>query len=125
MIRQGEINHILMCQRLFHQFAVDMYVKIETERLTYIRLNQRQLRSEEYIHLRDAINADGNVNNVGRMTILPATYIGICTNMLRMLCHMLGIMAAQTYLLHSHVTQIGPKSRGNCYIAKHQLLDMT
>nr|XP_041631043.1 uncharacterized protein LOC121502160 [Drosophila kikkawai] len=76
MIRQGEVNHILMCQRLFHQFAVDMYVKIETERLTYIRLNQRRLRSEEYIHLRDAINADGNVNNVGRMTILPATYIG-------------------------------------------------
>ncbi|XP_063931152.1 uncharacterized protein LOC135143203 [Zophobas morio] len=76
MIRQGEVNHILMCQRLFHQFAVDLYVKIETERLTYIRLNQRQLRSKEYIHLRDAINADGNVNNVGRMTILPATYIG-------------------------------------------------
>ncbi|XP_025831529.1 uncharacterized protein LOC112904787 [Agrilus planipennis] len=76
MIREGEVNHILMCRRLFHQFAVDMYVKIETERLTYIRLNQRQLRSEEYIHLRDAINADGNVNNVGRMTILPATYIG-------------------------------------------------
>ncbi|XP_063907387.1 uncharacterized protein LOC135125669 [Zophobas morio] len=63
MIRQGEVNHILMYQRLFHQFAVDMYVKIETERLTYIRLNQRQLRSEEYIHLRDSINADGNVNN--------------------------------------------------------------
>lgn len=76
MIREGEVNHILMCRRLFHQFAVDMYVKIETERLTYIRLNQQQLRSEEYIHLRDAINADGNVNNVGRMTILPATYIG-------------------------------------------------
>lgn len=75
-IREGEVNHILICQRLFHQFAVDMYVKIETERLTYIRLNQRQLRSEEYIHLRDAINVDGNVNNVGRMTILPATYIG-------------------------------------------------
>lgn len=76
MIREGEVNHILMCQRLFHQYAVDMYVKIETERLTYIRLNQQQLRSEEYIHLRDAINTDGNVNNVGRMTILPATYIG-------------------------------------------------
>lgn len=76
MIREGEENHILKCRRLFHQFAVDIYVKIETERLTYIRLNQKQLRSEECIHLRDAINADGDANNVGRMTILPATYIG-------------------------------------------------
>ena len=53
-----------------------MYVKIETERLTLIRLNQIKFRSEEYIHLLDAINTDGNENNVGRMTILPATYIG-------------------------------------------------
>jgi len=53
-----------------------MYVTIETERLTFIRLNQTKLRSEEYIHFRDAINTDGNAQNVGRMTILPATYIG-------------------------------------------------
>ncbi|KAF2903263.1 hypothetical protein ILUMI_02923 [Ignelater luminosus] len=76
MIRQSEDNHILKCRRLFHQFAVDMYVKIETERLRYIRLNQRRLRSEEYIHLRDAMNSDSNGNNVGRLTILPATYVG-------------------------------------------------
>ncbi|CAI6377043.1 unnamed protein product [Macrosiphum euphorbiae] len=41
-----------------------MYVKIETERLTFIRLNQTKLRSEEYIHLRDAINTDGNAQNI-------------------------------------------------------------
>lgn len=51
MIR--EENHILKCRRLFHQFAVDMYVKIESERLAYIRSHQKQLRCEEYIHLRD------------------------------------------------------------------------
>ncbi|KAF0694048.1 ATP-dependent DNA helicase, partial [Aphis craccivora] len=39
-------------------------------------LNQTKLRSEEYIHLRDAINTDGNAQNVGRIIILPATYIG-------------------------------------------------
>ncbi|XP_054085138.1 uncharacterized protein LOC128921444 [Zeugodacus cucurbitae] len=61
---------------LCHKYVVDMYVKIETERLTFIRLNQTKFRSEEYIHLRDAINSDGNAENVGRMTILPATYIG-------------------------------------------------
>ncbi|CAF4836778.1 unnamed protein product [Pieris macdunnoughi] len=53
-----------------------MYVKVETERLIFIRLNQAKLRPEEYIHLRDAINADGNAQNVGRKTILPATYVG-------------------------------------------------
>lgn len=76
MIRCNEDNHILKCKRLFHQFVVDMYAKIETERLIYIRLNQQKMRTEEYIHLRDAINTDGNANNVGRVTILPASYVG-------------------------------------------------
>ncbi|VEN49979.1 unnamed protein product [Callosobruchus maculatus] len=76
MVRENEENHILKCRRLFHQYAVDMYVKVETERLTFIRLNQAKLRSEEYIHLRDAINAYGNAQNVGRTTILSATYVG-------------------------------------------------
>ncbi|XP_036332234.1 uncharacterized protein LOC118743575 [Rhagoletis pomonella] len=78
MIRQDAENHILKCRQLFHQYIVDMYAKIETERLLYIRLNQTELRSEEYIHLRDAIVNDGNVNpnELGRMVILPSTSTG-------------------------------------------------
>ncbi|XP_017474280.1 PREDICTED: uncharacterized protein LOC108364908 [Rhagoletis zephyria] len=78
MIRQDTENHILKCRQLFHQYIVDMYAKIETERLLYIRLNQTELRSEEYIHLRDAIVNDGNVNpnELGRMVILPSTFTG-------------------------------------------------
>jgi hypothetical protein len=55
-----------------------MYAKIETERLLYIKLNQTKLRSEECIHLRDAIINDGNVNpnDVGKMIILPTTFAG-------------------------------------------------
>lgn len=49
MIREGDVNHTLMCRRIFHQFAIHMYVKIETERLTYIHSNQQQLKSEEYV----------------------------------------------------------------------------
>ncbi|UYV73325.1 hypothetical protein LAZ67_10002729 [Cordylochernes scorpioides] len=56
------------------QYIVDMYVKIETERLLFIRLNQTKLRSEKYIHLRDAIATDGNPNDLGKMIILPATF---------------------------------------------------
>ena len=40
MIRQNEENYILKCRELFHQFVIDMYAKIESERLLYIRLNQ-------------------------------------------------------------------------------------
>ncbi|GBP63661.1 hypothetical protein EVAR_82021_1 [Eumeta japonica] len=49
-----------------------MYVKVETERLAFIRFNQ----AGDYIHLRDAIHSDGDVQNIGRLTILPSTYIG-------------------------------------------------
>ena len=81
MIRQDEDNYILKCRQLFHQCVVDMYAKIESERLLYIRLNQTKLRSEQYIHLRDAVVNDGNTTNVGRLTILPSSYAGSLRHM--------------------------------------------
>ena len=76
MLRDNEPNHILNCRQLFHQFIVDMYAKIESERLLFIRLNQKKLRVEEYIHLRDAMANDGNVQDIGTLVILPATFTG-------------------------------------------------
>ena len=76
MIRQDEDNHILKYRQLFHQYIVDMYAKIESERLLFIRLNQTKLRSEQYIYLRDAVVNDGNTTNVGRLTILPSSHAG-------------------------------------------------
>jgi hypothetical protein len=43
--------------RLFQQYVVDMYAKVEGDRLNYVRFNQKQLRAELYQGLRDAINA--------------------------------------------------------------------
>ncbi|GFT49847.1 helitron_like_N domain-containing protein [Trichonephila clavipes] len=53
-----------------------MYAKKESERLLYIRLNQVKLRSEEYIHLRDAIVNDGNLNELGKIVLLSSTFTG-------------------------------------------------
>ncbi|KAL0830677.1 hypothetical protein ABMA28_002814 [Loxostege sticticalis] len=53
-----------------------MYAKIETERLVFIRTNQRKLRAENYVDLRDAIQRDSNADDVGRMVILPSTFTG-------------------------------------------------
>lgn len=87
MIRQNADNYLLRFRRLFQQYCVDMYVKIETKRLTFIRLNQAKMRSEEYIHLREAVSTEGNAANIGRLTILPAMTLVvhvICMNMYKM-----------------------------------------
>ncbi|XP_075444603.1 uncharacterized protein LOC142488115 [Ascaphus truei] len=76
MIRHGTENHILHCRQLFHQFIVDMYAKIESERLLYIRLHQKELRVDQYIHLKDAVVNDGNIDNIGKILILPASFTG-------------------------------------------------
>lgn len=76
MTRDGKYNHILNCRQLFQQFIVDMYAKIETERLEFIRHNQRKLRSDEYIHLRDAMINDRSIDDMGKLVILPSTFIG-------------------------------------------------
>lgn len=85
MIRHNQDNYIHRYRQLFHQYIVDMYAKIESERLRFIRYNQPKLRSEEYIHLRDAVvgNIDGNLNpnEIGNAYILPSSYIGNPRNM--------------------------------------------
>ncbi|GBN99610.1 hypothetical protein AVEN_169501-1 [Araneus ventricosus] len=48
MFRTTNLISFLRCKELFHQFVVDMYAKIESERLRFIRLNQKKLRVEDY-----------------------------------------------------------------------------
>uniref|UniRef100_UPI0035901195 uncharacterized protein n=1 Tax=Myxine glutinosa TaxID=7769 RepID=UPI0035901195 len=75
MVREG--NHLLQMGRLFQQFLVDMYCKIETERLGWIRREQKTLRADDYVSLRDSLFAgDGDPHNVGQSVVLPATYTG-------------------------------------------------
>jgi len=80
MIRANEDNQVLRCHQLIHQHIVDVYAKIESEQLRYIKYNQVKLHSEEYNHLRDAIvsNVDGTIkiNDIGTACIFPSLYIG-------------------------------------------------
>lgn len=38
--------------------------------------DQKKLRVEDYVHLRDAITVDGNVKSIGQSIILPSSYTG-------------------------------------------------
>jgi len=77
MVRRNDFNLLIRCRLLFHQFLVDMYVKMESERLRFISLNQKKLRAENYIHLQDAVRNDANLdpNNFGQLVILPSSFV--------------------------------------------------
>jgi len=71
MVRQN-VTVLLRAKRLFQQFLVDAYCKIETERLQF--REQKALRADCYQDLRDAIiDGDPDPSNVGHRIILPST----------------------------------------------------
>ncbi|GBN59527.1 hypothetical protein AVEN_37070-1 [Araneus ventricosus] len=72
----SDFNILLKSKVLFHQFIVDMYAKIESKRLLYIRLNKRTLRVKHHVHLRDVVMNDGNVANIGQLIFLPSSFTG-------------------------------------------------
>ncbi len=55
MMREG--NYLLEMHRLFQQYVVDVYCKRETERLSFIRWQQKQFRADSYTFLCDHIMA--------------------------------------------------------------------
>ncbi|KAJ9556655.1 hypothetical protein OSB04_011269 [Centaurea solstitialis] len=70
-------NVILLGGILFQQFVVDMYIKIETARLSFIERNQVKIRSDLYQGVVDCVNS-GEVqpSRIGQRVVLPASFIG-------------------------------------------------
>nr|XP_047126443.1 uncharacterized protein LOC124807868 [Hydra vulgaris] len=64
-------------KKLFQQYVVDAYVKVEGQRLAFIRNNQNKLRSEQYDALHEHVINRANDLNVrpGRVVILPSSFL--------------------------------------------------
>ena len=70
MIREGEGNYLLRYDTLFNQYLVYMYAKIETK-----KLHQKELRADNYIHLKDTIGRqDVQSNQLGKVVVLPILF---------------------------------------------------
>ena len=48
--------------------------ELHIEKLKFIRLDEQKLRSEDCIHLKDAMMNDGNIENMGKLVILPSMF---------------------------------------------------
>ena len=76
---RNSFNTIHQMGWLFQQYIVDMYAKLEGERLGYLRQNQSQIRADLYQGLTDVVqNADGHIDgsHIGKKIILPSSFTG-------------------------------------------------
>lgn len=71
MMQRNNFNTILRAGRLFHQYVVDQYAKLEQQRLNYCLFHQNELRSELYQGLADAVQAgDTDGKHTGKKNYL-------------------------------------------------------
>ena len=83
-MRENDRSMLLHTRRLLQQFAVDIYVKIETSRLDFHRKNQTNIRTEILQGVMDSLSAGQTEGkNVGHRVYLPASFIGGSRDMRR------------------------------------------
>lgn len=76
-MRQSTPSILLLAGRLFQQYVVDMYIKLETTRLDFYKTQQSHIRSELYQGIVDIVNAgETRGDKVGKRIVLPSTFIG-------------------------------------------------
>ncbi|XP_074307245.1 uncharacterized protein LOC141642356 [Silene latifolia] len=76
-IRPNDSSILLRSGRLLQQYTVDMYIKIETTKLDYIRNNQNIICADLYQGIIDSYNSGYTRGaNIGRIFILAASFIG-------------------------------------------------
>jgi len=75
---RNEFNPILHGGKLFQQFVVDIYVRIEANTLNWIKFNQKKLRAESYLGLVDYVAGlcDQHLSKLGKLVILPSSFQG-------------------------------------------------
>ena len=75
--RNVEFGTILNAQRLFQQFLVDYYSMVKPQCLTWIRFNQKTIRSNVLNGLQEAVSrGETNPSSIGKSVILPSSFTG-------------------------------------------------
>ncbi|KAF7807998.1 putative PIF1 DNA helicase/replication protein A1-like protein [Senna tora] len=81
MFPRGEDGYrqdvLFRCGKLTQQFIVDGYTMIESQRLLYIRLHQKELRADSYVTLTHALSRGETISsNIGKRIVLPSSFTG-------------------------------------------------
>jgi len=75
--RTLEDSVLFLGKRLFQQFVVDMYLMIESQRLSWVRQDQAKIRSGFLLGLEEAVGrGDSDASSIGSRVVLPASFTG-------------------------------------------------
>jgi hypothetical protein len=75
--RSNEDSTIFRSRRLFQQFVVDLYSMIESQRLSYVRENQGEIRSDFLSGIEEAVSrGDFVASSIGARIVLPSSFTG-------------------------------------------------
>jgi hypothetical protein len=75
--RINEDSTIFRSRRLFQQFVVDLYSMIESQRLSYVRNNQGEIRSDFLAGIEEAVSrGDIVASSIGSRIVLPSSFTG-------------------------------------------------
>ncbi|XP_057453106.1 uncharacterized protein LOC130744967 [Lotus japonicus] len=75
--RNNEYGNVVLCRRLFQQFVVDCFTMIESQRLSFIRNNQKLIRADFLNGLEEAMSrGETDPSFLGTRIVLPASFIG-------------------------------------------------
>ncbi|KAL6501969.1 hypothetical protein OROGR_027102 [Orobanche gracilis] len=95
--RPTDITNILRTGRLAQQYQIDCYVKIETQRLDYLRGEQMRanIRTESFEGIIDSMACKGKLmgSDVGQRFVLPASYVGSPRDMRRRYLNALALVS--------------------------------
>lgn len=78
-VRDCEFSTILRGARLFQQYAVDMWVATESNRLSWLHFHQDEIRACLYSGLEDAMRREDqavDLRELGQRIVLPSSYTG-------------------------------------------------
>ncbi|KAF7808055.1 uncharacterized protein G2W53_040216 [Senna tora] len=108
--RRNQFNIFLRAGKLTQQFIVDGYTMIESQRLLYITLHQKELRADNYTTLTQTF-AKGQTRSsgIGKRIVLPSTFTGEIPdpNTNPKLYE-----AVKTFMIHGHVFRSGNHHHG-------------
>ncbi|XP_019229599.1 PREDICTED: uncharacterized protein LOC109210611 [Nicotiana attenuata] len=76
-MRNDDEDEILHAGRIFQQYSVDEYIKLETQRLNFAAFNQDLFRTAMLEGLLDILRlGERDASNIGKQNFLPSSFIG-------------------------------------------------